>query len=61
MGPITITIHEPVPVPAELLSQLQVKPGDRLEWKVDGSELVLRRVRYLAKPSQFGSLWTCPL
>jgi len=47
MGPIAITVHKSVPVtvPAELLSQLKVKPGDRLEWRVDGSELVLRRVR----------------
>jgi bifunctional DNA-binding transcriptional regulator/antitoxin component of YhaV-PrlF toxin-antitoxin module len=49
MGPITITVHESVPVTvqAELLRQLKVKPGDRLEWRVDGSELVLRRVRSL--------------
>ena len=47
MGPITITVHESVPVtvPAELLGQLKVKPGDQLEWRVDGSELVVRRVR----------------
>ncbi len=47
MGPITITVHESVPVtvPAELLGQLKVKPGDQLEWRVDGGELVVRRVR----------------
>jgi bifunctional DNA-binding transcriptional regulator/antitoxin component of YhaV-PrlF toxin-antitoxin module len=47
MGPITITVHESVPVtvPAELLGQLKVKPGDQLEWRVDGSDLVVRRVR----------------
>jgi len=35
MGPITITVHESVPVtvPAELLGQLKVKPGDQLEWR----------------------------
>jgi bifunctional DNA-binding transcriptional regulator/antitoxin component of YhaV-PrlF toxin-antitoxin module len=47
MGPITITVQEAVPVavPTELLHQLKVKPGDRLEWRVEGSELVVRRVR----------------
>jgi antitoxin component of MazEF toxin-antitoxin module len=47
MGPITITVHESVPVtvPTELLGHLKVKPGDQLEWRVDGSELVVRRVR----------------
>ncbi len=47
MRPITTTVHESVPVavPAELLHQLKVKPGDLLEWRVDGSELVVRRVR----------------
>ena len=47
MGPITITVHESVPVtvPAELLGQLKVMPGDQLEWRVDGGELVVRRVR----------------
>lgn len=47
MRPITTTVHESVPVtvPAELLRQLKVKPGDRLEWRVEGSELVVRRVR----------------
>ena len=47
MGPITITVQEAVPVavPTELLHQLKVKPGDRLEWRVEGSELVVRRFR----------------
>lgn len=47
MGPVTTMVHEAVPVtvPAELLRQLKVKPGDRLEWTVEGSELVVRRVR----------------
>ena len=49
MRPITTTVHESVPVtvPAELLRQLKVKPGDRLEWTVQGSELVVRPVRSL--------------
>jgi len=34
-----------VAVPTELLHQLKVKPGDRLEWRVEGSERVVRRVR----------------
>lgn len=47
MGPITITVQEAVPVavPTELLHQLKVKPGDRLEWRVEGGVLVARRVR----------------
>ncbi len=47
MGPIIITVHEwlPVAIPTELLSRLEVKPGDRLEWTVEGGELVARRVR----------------
>jgi len=47
MGPITITVQESmlVAVPTELLRQLNVKPGDRLEWTVEGSELVIRRFR----------------
>ena len=49
MRPITTTVHESVPVtvPAELLRQLKVKPGDRLEWTIQGSELVVRPVRSL--------------
>ena len=50
MVPITITVQQAVPVavPTELLHQLKVKPGDRLSWSVEGSELVVRRVRCAA-------------
>lgn len=34
-------------IPTELLRQLKVKPGDRLEWTVQGNELVVRPVRSL--------------
>ena len=37
----------PVAIPTELLRQLKVKPGDRLEWTVQGNELVVRPVRSL--------------
>ncbi|MFM7102004.1 MAG: AbrB/MazE/SpoVT family DNA-binding domain-containing protein [Verrucomicrobiota bacterium] len=47
MVPLTTTVHESVPVtvPAEVLLRFQVKQGDRLSWSVEGSELVVRRVR----------------
>lgn len=56
MGPIAITVQEsmPVAVPAELLRPLKVKPGDRLEWTVESSQLVVRRLR--AVDSLRGSL-----
>ena len=47
MVPITTTVHESVPVtvPAEVAFRFKVKPGDRPSRSVEGSELVVRRVR----------------
>jgi len=47
MGPITITVHKSVlvTIQGEWPRLLEVKPGDRLGWTVEGGELVVRRSR----------------